>query len=438
MPYFLRRVEVDGFQTSRDISLTLHSDVNFIIGRNGTGKTTFIRIMSAALGLDLKELSTLPFQRLSITFYDLEQNRSPTLKIERDRDRNTYLSVYFRESGTDRFEQYIGEDEEHSPDWRRLTSLLLQSSRDTERKREIEKKLPPLNALRQRIKQNLQYSWLPLLRSRTAPRRNELYLPEYSEEPINRKLKELLSLTSNYLSSIDSEVADATRTFQREAFVSYLEKNTLDSSVLDSIDLRDEQKQLTSMFVELGYPTGDLERKIESYFQRAKSTKDRLIKQPGSYLPDDLVSLVISSALHRIVSSYQVYVQSKKSITQPKVEFIRILNDMIYRKLLSFDNSNRLVVEDVSGGRPGKNLDVFELSSGEKQLLVILLEALLQKQQTYVFLADEPELSLHVDWQEQLVKIILEMNKKSQIIFATHSPDIVSVFQNRVFDFEKI
>jgi predicted ATPase len=53
-----------------------------------------------------------------------------------------------------------------------------------------------------------------------------------------------------------------------------------------------------------------------------------------------------------------------------------------------------------------------------------------------VFIADEPELSLHVEWQEKLVPIILDLCPEAQILFATHSPDIVNGFQKNVFSME--
>ncbi|MRE52090.1 AAA family ATPase, partial [Escherichia coli] len=70
-------------------------------------------------------------------------------------------------------------------------------------------------------------------------------------------------------------------------------------------------------------------------------------------------------------------------------------------------------------------------SSGEKQLLIILSEALLQNGKRCLYLADEPELSLHVSWQEKIVNSIFEINKNVQIIFATHSPDVVSWRQDK-------
>jgi ABC-type cobalamin/Fe3+-siderophores transport system ATPase subunit len=64
------------------------------------------------------------------------------------------------------------------------------------------------------------------------------------------------------------------------------------------------------------------------------------------------------------------------------------------------------------------------LSSGEKQILIILLTTLLQYRKEYILLMDEPEISLHIDWQRTLIKNIRQINPNCQIIIATHSPTV--------------
>jgi predicted ATPase len=84
-------------------------------------------------------------------------------------------------------------------------------------------------------------------------------------------------------------------------------------------------------------------------------------------------------------------------------------------------------------------LKPFQLSSGEKQLLIILLTALVQDNKPFIVLMDEPEISLHTDWQEQLVESILKLNENAQIIIATHSPFVVSHrWTNKVFQIENL
>ena len=73
----------------------------------------------------------------------------------------------------------------------------------------------------------------------------------------------------------------------------------------------------------------------------------------------------------------------------------------------------------------GEELLPYKLSSGEKQMLVILLTVLVQDKQPCVLLMDEPEVSLHIEWQQRIISIIREMNPHAQIILTTHSPAMI-------------
>jgi predicted ATPase len=92
-------------------------------------------------------------------------------------------------------------------------------------------------------------------------------------------------------------------------------------------------------------------------------------------------------------------------------------------------------------GRENKVITSYQLSSGEKQMLIILLTALVQDNKPSVMIIDEPEISLHTDWQEQLIDNIRNLNPNAQIIIATHSPFIVSkgwASEKYVFQMDKI
>jgi predicted ATP-binding protein involved in virulence len=70
---------------------------------------------------------------------------------------------------------------------------------------------------------------------------------------------------------------------------------------------------------------------------------------------------------------------------------------------------------------------ITALSSGERQLLVMLAHLSLNPslEGSGVFIVDEPELSLHIDWQEKFVDSVIEANPNVQLILATHSPAII-------------
>lgn len=69
-------------------------------------------------------------------------------------------------------------------------------------------------------------------------------------------------------------------------------------------------------------------------------------------------------------------------------------------------------------------LSPYLLSSGEKQILIILLTVLVEDCRPYVFFMDEPEASLHIEWQEKLISLIRRLNPNVQIILTTHSPAV--------------
>lgn len=71
----------------------------------------------------------------------------------------------------------------------------------------------------------------------------------------------------------------------------------------------------------------------------------------------------------------------------------------------------------------GTDIPVASLSSGEKQLVRILIEVITTEDN--VIIIDEPELSMHIDWQRNLVNAMRTVNPGVQIVMATHSPDIM-------------
>ena len=82
--------------------------------------------------------------------------------------------------------------------------------------------------------------------------------------------------------------------------------------------------------------------------------------------------------------------------------------------------SNEILIE-----QDGDILYPYKLSSGEKQILVILLTTLVQDGQNFVLFMDEPEVSLHIEWQQQLIGLIRKLNPNVQIILSTHSPAVI-------------
>lgn len=80
---------------------------------------------------------------------------------------------------------------------------------------------------------------------------------------------------------------------------------------------------------------------------------------------------------------------------------------------------------DIAFYQNGDLLLPHKLSSGEKQMLLILLTVLVRNNTHCVLFMDEPEASLHIEWQQKLVAMICELNPNIQLILTTHSPAVI-------------
>lgn len=86
-----------------------------------------------------------------------------------------------------------------------------------------------------------------------------------------------------------------------------------------------------------------------------------------------------------------------------------------------------------------KAISPGELSSGEKQMLMLLINTLLSLKKECVMFWDEPEISMHVDWQTKLIKTMQKINPNMQLIIATHSPFIIyDGWENRVVNVQNL
>jgi predicted ATP-dependent endonuclease of OLD family len=102
--------------------------------------------------------------------------------------------------------------------------------------------------------------------------------------------------------------------------------------------------------------------------------------------------------------------------------FFDILNRLFVGtgKLISISAVTNMLMVDSDSDL----IELNRLSSGEKQLLIILFKVFLMEEIPSVLLMDEPENSLHIDWQQQLIDVIRKLNPHCQIILSTHSPSI--------------
>ncbi|MFT4930045.1 MAG: ABC-type lipoprotein export system ATPase subunit [Phenylobacterium sp.] len=125
---------------------------------------------------------------------------------------------------------------------------------------------------------------------------------------------------------------------------------------------------------------------------------------------------------------YNDEANAKEFITIRNESFSRInkfeqaLNTMFNPNDKQFKISDKGKVEVYYGE---DQIPLTALSSGEKQLILILLRVVNTSDKPTILLLDEPEISLHLHWQENLINIIRSINEQCQLIIVTHSPALV-------------
>lgn len=129
------------------------------------------------------------------------------------------------------------------------------------------------------------------------------------------------------------------------------------------------------------------------------------------------------------LSSYEIQFHHFRKLDKKLNSYLEIVNSFFEEKKLAVEDGELKLKFDKENDYHGFQA----LSSGERQI-VTMLYAASQMSDHQLILIDEPELSLHVDWQERLLRQMSEMFGGRQIIVCTHSPMIGAAFEERMME----
>lgn len=165
----------------------------------------------------------------------------------------------------------------------------------------------------------------------------------------------------------------------------------------------------------------------EQYKQYLAFKKDRIRSELDLRLDEWINAYykylaVISKEVENAVKQKPNNVEELLGLYDRKSHFIAKTNEMFAPTRKKWDETTNEVRFLLDDGQP---ILPRELSSGEKQLLCLLLFTLIQNDKESIVFWDEPEISMHIDWQRMLIRIAREINPNGQLLIATHSPSII-------------
>ena len=181
----------------------------------------------------------------------------------------------------------------------------------------------------------------------------------------------------------------------------------------------------------------DLIRSLDSNIAATLAEGDNNIKQALSALSGLSGGSLLDIQLYQLQRKYLDYqvnignriieqlqagnMDAAQQLSQKKKRFQDIIDEL-------FDETGKCIIRtenEIRFTQIGEQLMPYQLSSGEKQMLIILLTVLVEDDLPYVLFMDEPEVSLHIEWQKRLIDLCLELNPNVQIILTTHSPAVI-------------
>ena len=215
-------------------------------------------------------------------------------------------------------------------------------------------------------------------------------------------------------------IIDAVLTADVKKLKSY--KVDVELTIDDTVINYNPKMKLTELATQL---VGVNYQKI-STFDIPNSSKKRTNKE-YSQLYNELHTLVYEiGSSNRSFSDYRLkatnFPEQADKINKRIQAFYKTVDHLFYKteKVIQIDPmTNHMIFID-----NGEVIPLYKLSSGEKQLMFILLKVFLMEEEPYILLMDEPEISLHIDWQYKLFQQIQTLNPNCQIITSTHSPSL--------------
>ncbi|GAA3771283.1 AAA family ATPase [Flavobacterium ginsengiterrae] len=384
----ITEIHIKGFkETNREVNIIFSKEpITVIYGENGSGKTTFLKIIYAIFNKDDSYLLEENVKEVKIT-YLLDQKKTKL---------NTIKIIGKKVDWGDNIKDLINE-----------TSILFGVNRG--------------------VIQNFSEEDESLHSKYTSIKWSDYYyLLDHNKKP-TKKNKNLFSEdwdTANHISvdfiginQIEESIIKQFRAGQRAT--SDKVKNAFFNTISNAVDIEMEQanydlpvdfneriekkRNVLISLVEKLDKSG-LQKKLLNYLDK---------QNPSSEIEGSKIFRVL---LINILGKVEEENVELKSISK----LIEIFNSHLYR------NKRLIVTEEETFIEISKNNihNLNKLSSGERHLLTFLTLFLIMGRNRSFFIIDEPEISLNMVWQRELIPLLSELSPDSQIIVATHSPSI--------------
>lgn len=432
-----------------NIDVEFNTDLSIVTGVNGSGKTTAILLLQAILCPNLKDLISIPFEKLEldITYLNTEykiivkteknillvsvNHILEPLKIDKRKLEELDFIQFKQKEGIETNDYIIKSISPHpvldfiqelpSPIFIGLERRMddSQSEKDDfllERRMFMNKSRHEISQYRRQYKGTLGVSLLET---------------EFLVQAMYKKLKKI---EDGYTAAI-----------QKQILLSYFDYITFDpkkdladlNNYNEKRNLLSRQQEIEDALRKIGYDSETFVHKLKPLFEKLETLIDSIKPQEKEKTTSVSIEWLINRAqvdkLAKLVEIIDDYNNKTNKAFKPINKFIQIINSFIKDtgKKIYIDQVGHLFIK-----RPnGRDVYIDALSSGERQIVILFANVMFNRftseSHENILIIDEPELSLHIKWQEIFIETLLTASEKTQFILATHSPDIVGDYKNK-------
>lgn len=432
-------MKIKGISISRlhehiNYDLVFNDDITFLYGDNGCGKTTILNIITYIITGRIYELFQYNFKEIILEFVASKTKNTGSIVVTYNKDD---LNV-----------SYLGESQViESPRY----DFMDRTPGESE---DIEHYYLNRYSILNEIKNAFNYIYLPL-------NRNGNIVADYSLDMRSRRVAQsrLASQKNRFFNAMDLTLADVEflvkNAYNKVNFLlnringkfcddilrSFLDvenipdigqivdyMNSLDDDVIQKI-----QSDYTAVLKTIEKWDDDTETKINSFFKSLRKDIQEAKRPSGNAVSLELLFKVSElTKITNIISKAEKTEQSRKKTKQPIEMFVNTVNTFI-----SNGGSKKEIFVDLDGNirlkTSNQKIDIYHLSSGEKQIVTFFAYLIfgLETTNQSIFIVDEPELSLHLNWQRKFVDAIMSINQNVQLIFATHAPEMLGKHRDK-------
>jgi energy-coupling factor transporter ATP-binding protein EcfA2 len=439
----LKVIRIEGLFGAFDYTLSLFTEdrITILLGQNGLGKTTLLRMLNDFFEGNYSELAMYIFSTLKLSFSDGTQVEI-TKPVEQQKlfgyESDVGGSLLIRSSAGDEWKvETLSADAvarffrsmPPTEPFRQLRNQLVHGGKlSISLLREFEERSPRGWARLMEMTHQEEPDWLNSIRERfptkfiPSDRLNPGSLPIDEEDDSRRRRQE--PVLSHYAKLVAGRIGKTIDTYADRS-------QSLDRSFLRRLASRlrqtDLQEASSSLDISVALSTLEESRKrISEYgLLDVEAGLDFLRPEEVGAVPLPVVELHVNDNIEKL----QVF-----SDLARRIELLyRISRQRLRFKRVAIDKVEGLVVSARDPRAPGmydKRLRLADLSSGEQHHLVLLTKLLFDVPKNSLVLIDEPEISMHIVWQYELLRDLKSIadHIDADLLIATHSSQIIGEY----------